>query len=116
MSTIFAKIIAGEIPSDMVFQDDQVTAFRDISPQAPTHILIVPNREIPTANDVSAVDEQLLGHMFVVARQLAAEEGIDANGYRLIINCNEHGGQEVYHLHLHLLGGRPLGPILTRRT
>ncbi|MDD9956042.1 MAG: histidine triad nucleotide-binding protein [Anaerolineaceae bacterium] len=116
MSTIFAKIIAGEIPSDMVFQDDQVTAFRDISPQAPTHILIVPNREIPTANDVSAADEQLLGHMFVVARQLAAEEEIDANGYRLIINCNEHGGQEVYHLHLHLLGGRPLGPMLTRRT
>jgi len=116
MSTIFAKIIAGEIPSDMVFQDDQVTAFRDISPQAPTHILIVPNREIPTANDVSAADEQLLGDMFVVARQLAAEEGIDANGYRLIINCNEHGGQEVYHLHLHLLGGRPLGPMLTRHT
>lgn len=116
MSTIFSKIIAREIPSDMVFQDDQVTAFRDISPQAPTHILIVPNREIPTANDVSEDDEQLLGHMFVVARRLAAEEGIDADGYRLIINCNEHGGQEVYHLHLHLLGGRPLGPMLTRRT
>ncbi len=114
MSTIFAKIIAGEIPSDMVFQDDQVTAFRDINPQAPTHILIVPNREIPTANDVSEADEQLLGHMFVVARQLAAGEGIDADGYRLIINCNEHGGQEVYHLHLHLLGGRPLGPMLLR--
>lgn len=115
MSTIFAKIIAREIPSDMVFQDDQVTAFRDISPQAPTHILIVPNREIPTANDVTVEDEQLLGHMFVVARQLAAEEGIDADGYRLIVNCNEHGGQEVFHLHLHLLGGRPLGPMLTRR-
>lgn len=115
MSTIFAKIIAREVPSDMVYQDDQVTAFRDISPQAPTHILIVPNREIPTANDVTTDDEQLLGHMFVVARQLAAEEGIDADGYRLIVNCNEHGGQEVYHLHLHLLGGRPLGPMLTRR-
>lgn len=114
MSTIFAKIIAGEIPSDMVYQDDQVTAFRDINPQAPTHILIVPNREIPTANDVSAADEQLLGHMFVVARQLAAQEGIDEDGYRLIINCNEHGGQEVFHLHLHLLGGRPLGPMLMR--
>ncbi len=114
MSTIFAKIIAREIPSDMVFQDEQVTAFRDINPQAPTHILIVPNREIPTANDVSAADEQLLGHMLVVARQLAAAEGIDADGYRLIINCNEHGGQEVFHLHLHLLGGRPLGPMLTR--
>lgn len=116
MSTIFAKIIAGDIPSDMVFQDDQVTAFRDINPQAPTHILIVPNREIPTANDVSEADEQLLGHMFVVARQLAADEGIDADGYRLIINCNEHGGQEVYHLHLHLLGGRPLGPMLLRHS
>ena len=114
MSTIFAKIIAREIPSDMVFQDEQVTAFHDINPQAPTHILIVPNREIPTANDVSAADEQLLGHMFVVARQLAAAEGIDADGYRIIINCNEHGGQEVFHLHLHLLGGRPLGPMLTR--
>lgn len=116
MSTIFAKIIAREIPSDMVYQDNQVTAFRDINPQAPTHILIVPNREIPTANDVSAADEQLLGHMFVVARQLAAREGIDEDGYRLIINCNEHGGQEVFHLHLHLLGGRPLGPMLTRES
>ncbi|MCY4525261.1 MAG: HIT domain-containing protein [Anaerolineaceae bacterium] len=115
MSTIFAKIIAREVPSDMLFQDDQVTAFRDISPVAPTHILIVPNREIPTANDISADDEQLLGHMLVVAGQLAAQEGIDAEGYRLIINCNEHGGQEVYHLHLHLLGGRPLGPMLARR-
>ncbi len=115
MSTIFAKIIAREVPSDMLFQDDQVTAFRDISPVAPTHILIVPNREIPTANDISADDEQLLGHMLVVARQLAAQEGIDAEGYRLIINCNEHGGQEVYHLHLHLLGGRPLGPMLAHR-
>ncbi len=114
MSTIFAKIIAREIPSDMVFQDDQVTAFRDINPQAPTHILIVPNREIPTANDISPADEELLGHMLVVARQLAEAEGIDADGYRLIINCNEHGGQEVFHLHLHLLGGRPLGPMLTR--
>ena len=114
MSTIFAKIIAREIPSDMVFQDNQVTAFRDINPQAPTHILIVPNREIPTANDISDEDEQLLGHMLVVARQLAEAEGIDADGYRLIINCNEHGGQEVFHLHLHLLGGRPLGPMLTR--
>ena len=116
MSTIFAKIIAREIPSDMVFQDDQVTAFRDINPQAPTHILIVPNREIPTANDVTTADEQLLGHMLVVARQLAEAEGIDADGYRLIVNCNEHGGQEVFHLHLHLLGGRPLGPMLTRRS
>jgi len=116
MSTIFAKIIAREIPADLLFQDEQVTAFRDINPQAPTHILIVPNREIASANEVTAADEQLLGHMFVVARQLAAAEGVDADGYRLIVNCNEHGGQEVFHLHLHLLGGRPLGPMLTRPT
>ena len=114
MSTIFAKIIAREIPADLVYQDDRVTAFRDINPQAPTHILIVPNREIATANDVSAADESLLGHMVVVASRLAASEGIAADGYRLIVNCNYHGGQEVFHLHLHLLGGRPLGPMLTR--
>jgi len=116
MSTIFAKIIAREIPADLLFQDEQVTAFRDINPQAPTHILIVPNREIASANEVTAADEQLLGHMFVVARQLAAAEGVDADGYRLIVNCNEHGGQGACHLHVHLLGGRPLGPMLTRPT
>ncbi len=114
MTTLFAKIIAGEIPSDMVYQDELVTAFRDINPAAPTHILIVPNKVIPTVNDVTAVDEQTLGRLFTVARKLAEEEGIAANGYRLIVNCNEHGGQEVYHLHMHLVGGRPLGRMLPR--
>jgi histidine triad (HIT) family protein len=115
MSTIFSKIIAREIPADIVYQDDRVTAFRDINPQAPTHILVVPNQEIATANDVSEADEQMLGHLLVVASRIAAQEGIAEKGYRLMINCNEHGGQEVFHLHLHLLGGRPLGPMLTKQ-
>ncbi len=115
MSTIFAKIIAGEIPADVVYQDELVTAFRDINPQAPTHILIVPNKEIATVNDLTEGDEQIAGRLLLVASKLAAQEGIAADGYRLMINCNQHGGQEVFHLHLHLLGGRPLGPMLARR-
>ena len=112
--TIFSKIIRREIPADIVYQDDQVTAFRDINPKAPTHILLVPNKLIPTVNDVTAEDEQLLGHMFIVVRRIAEQEGIAASGYRLLVNCNSDGGQEVYHLHMHLVGGRPLGPMLTR--
>jgi histidine triad (HIT) family protein len=113
--TIFSKIIRKEIPAELLYQDELVTAFRDISPQAPTHILIVPNKLIPTINDVGAEDEVALGRMFTVAAKLAAEEGIAEDGYRLLVNCNKHGGQEVYHLHMHLLGGRPLGPMLSRR-
>ena len=115
MPTIFAKIIRGEIPSETVYQDELVTAFRDINPMAPTHILIVPNKVIPTVNDVTDEDELALGRLFTVARKLAEQEGIAENGYRLIMNCNRDGGQEVYHLHMHLLGGRRLGPILARR-
>ena len=114
MPTIFEKIISGELPAKIVFRDERVTAFLDIHPAAPVHILIVPNKVIPTANDIADADEALVGHMFIVARNLARENGIAADGYRLIINCNAHGGQEVYHLHLHLLGGRPLGPMLPR--
>ena len=110
--TIFSKIVRGEIPSDKVFQDDTVTAFRDINPQAPTHILIVPNKIIPTANDVTEEDEKLIGHMVTCAAKIAKQEGIAKNGYRLIVNCNRHGGQEVFHIHMHLLGGKPLGPML----
>jgi histidine triad (HIT) family protein len=113
--TIFSKIIRKEIPTEILYQDELVTAFRDINPQAPTHILIIPNKLIPTANDVTAEDEVSLGRMITVAAKLAAQEGIAADGYRLMINCNRHGGQEVYHLHMHLLGGRPLGPMLARR-
>lgn len=112
--TIFSKIISGEIPADIVFQDDTVTAFRDISPQAPTHILIIPNKLIPTVNDVTAQDEQVLGHLFVVAAKIAQQEGIAEEGYRLVMNCNKHGGQEVFHIHMHLLGGKPLGPLLSK--
>jgi histidine triad (HIT) family protein len=114
MPTLFEKIIAGELPAAIVHKDERVTAFRDIRPAAPTHILIVPNKPIPTANDIQDGDEALIGHLFTVARDLARKEGIAENGYRLIVNCNAHGGQEVYHLHLHLLGGRPLGPMITR--
>jgi histidine triad (HIT) family protein len=112
MPTLFERIIQGEIPATIVFQDERVTAFRDIHPRAPTHVLIVPNKPIPTANDVTSADEALLGHMFVVAAQIAGREGIAKDGYRLIVNCNAHGGQEVYHLHIHLLGGKPLGPMV----
>lgn len=112
--TIFSKIIRGEIPADIVHQDDRVTAFRDINPQAPTHVLIIPNKLIPTVNDVTPEDEATLGHMLIVARAVAEKEGIAEDGYRLLINCGRHGHQEVFHLHMHLFGGRPLGPMLTR--
>jgi len=110
--TIFSKIIRKEIPSDMVYQDDTVTAFRDINPKAPTHILIIPNKLIATVADVKEQDEAVLGHMITVAAKIADDEGIADDGYRLLINCKDHGGQEVYHLHMHLFGGRPLGPML----
>jgi histidine triad (HIT) family protein len=113
--TIFSKIIRHEIPADIVYQDDQVTAFKDINPQAPVHILIIPNKLIPTTNDVAPEDEQLLGHMFIVAARIAKEQDIAESGYRLLVNCRDHAGQEVYHLHMHLLGGRPLGPMLMRK-
>ncbi len=112
--TLFTKIINHEIPADVLYQDDRATAFRDIHPQAPTHVLIVPNKPIPSVNEVSEEDEAILGHLFIVARKLAQEEGIATNGYRLLINCGRHGGQEVYHLHMHLLGGRPLGRMLSK--
>ena len=110
--TIFSKIIRKEIPADIVYQDDLVTAFRDINPRAPTHILIIPNNVIPTVDDVTSEDEQVLGRLFTVASKIAREEGIAEDGYRLIVNCRQHGGQEVYHLHMHLLGGRPLGRMV----
>jgi len=110
--TIFSKIIRQEIPTQLLYQDDLVTAFRDITPQASTHILIIPNKLIPTINDVNDEDELALGRMITVAKKLAKEEGIDEKGYRLIMNCNEHGGQEVYHIHMHLVGGQSLGKML----
>ncbi|WP_041069322.1 HIT domain-containing protein [Candidatus Ishikawella capsulata] len=109
---IFNDIISGKIPADIVYQDDLLTAFRDIKPKAPIHILIVPNELIPTCNEVTENNEKLLGHIFTVAAKIARQEGIDKKGYRLIMNCNDHAGQEIYHIHMHLLGGCPLGPML----
>ncbi|ERL95587.1 hypothetical protein D910_00015 [Dendroctonus ponderosae] len=110
--TIFSKIIRGEIPADVVYQDELVTAFRDIAPQAPSHILIIPNILIPTLNDVTAEHEAALGRMMTVAAKIAEQEGIAENGYRLIVNCNKDAGQVVYHIHMHLVGGHNLGPLL----
>ena len=112
MDTIFGKIVRREIPSAILYQDELVTAFRDVRPQAPTHILIVPNEPVPTAAEVTEAHEPALGRLFTVARKLAEQEGIAADGYRLIVNCGTHGGQEVFHLHMHLVGGQPLGRML----
>ena len=114
MSTIFARIVSGEQPAAIVYQDDLVTAFRDINPAAPVHILIVPNKVIPTVNDLTEEDERTAGRMLLAAGKIAAQEGIAESGYRLIINCNHDGGQEVYHLHMHLMGGRRMGPMVVR--
>lgn len=112
--TIFSKIIRKEVPADIVYQDDKVTAFRDIRPQAPIHILVIPNKVIPTVDDVTENDEEILGHMFVVIKKVAAQEGL-VKGYRLIVNCKEHAHQEVPHLHIHLLGGHSLGKMLPEK-
>jgi histidine triad (HIT) family protein len=105
--TLFQKIMDGEIPADIVHEDDQCIAFRDINPQAPTHLLIVPRKPIPSLDDIADEDAPLIGHLFTVARDLADEEGLDT-GYRTVFNCGADGGQSVDHLHLHLLGGRQL--------
>ena len=108
MSTIFSKIINKEIHADILFENDKILAFRDISPQAPVHFLVIPKKEIRTINDINEEDKSLIGELFIVAKEIAKKEGIDENGYRTIFNCNEHGGQTVYHIHLHVLGGRQL--------
>lgn len=114
MDTLFTKIINKDIPADILFQDDEVTVFRDIAPQAPEHILIIPNKPIPTVNDVTEADQMVLGKLFLTAANMAQELGIADDGYRLMVNCNKHGGQEVYHLHMHLLGGEAIGPMRAR--
>ena len=105
---IFCKIVTGEIPSSQVYNDDQVIAFRDINPVAPIHILIIPKRHMPSVNDLSENDELLMGHLLVTAKKIAEQEGIAQSGYRLIINTGPDGRQEVFHLHLHLLGGQSM--------
>jgi histidine triad (HIT) family protein len=108
MDCLFCKIIAGEIPSNTVHKDDKVTAFRDINPQAPTHILIVPNQHIAGASQLESAHSESLAAMFAAAKQLAVSEGLEARGYRLVINEGADAGQTVHHLHLHLLGGRQM--------
>jgi histidine triad (HIT) family protein len=110
---IFCKIVSGETKAAIVHRDDRATAFRDIHPIASTHILIVPNKHLDSLNDLGVEDEPLMGHLFQVARQIAEQEKIHTDGYRIIVNTGAHGGQTVYHLHLHLIGGKkmkhPLG-------
>ena len=105
-SCLFCKIIAGEIPSTTVYKDEQVTAFRDINPAGPTHVLIVPNRHIASINETTPEDAPLLGYLFIVARKIAEAEKVAENGYRVIVNTGEHGGQTVHHLHMHVIGGQ----------
>jgi len=105
---LFCKINNKEIPADIVYEDDKVLAFRDINPQAPIHTLIIPHRHISSLNEANADDQELLGYMVLTAAQIAKDNGVDESGYRLVMNCNEHGGQTVFHIHLHILAGRQL--------
>jgi histidine triad (HIT) family protein len=104
--TIFGKIIRHEIPADIVYETDDVLAFRDLNPQAPVHVLFIPKRAIATLNDATTADAELIGKLVLAAADYAKREGFDKDGYRTVINCNEHGGQTVFHLHVHLLAGR----------
>ncbi len=106
--TIFGKIIRREIPADIVYEDDAVLAFRDLNPQAPVHVLFIPKKPIATLNDATPEDAVLLGKVLLAAADYAKQEGFAEDGYRTVINCNTHGGQTVYHLHVHLLAGRKL--------
>ena len=108
MSTIFSKIINKEIAANIVYEDNDVLAFDDVNPQAPIHILIIPKKEIKTINDIQNSDKELIGEMFIVAKKVTKKLNIDKKGYRLVFNCNEDGGQTVFHLHMHLLAGRKL--------
>jgi histidine triad (HIT) family protein len=106
---LFCKIAEGQIPAQIVYRDAECVAFRDINPQAPTHILVIPRRHISTTNDLQPEDRALVGHLTLAAAQIARQEGIEEDGYRLVMNCNEGAGQSVFHIHLHLLGGRGFG-------
>lgn len=108
MSTLFTKIINKEIPADIVYEDDICLAFRDINPQAPVHVLIIPKKEIVSIGTLTDEDKDILGHIMVTTAKIAKQEGLDENGYRIVTNIGENGGQSVFHLHFHLLGGRKL--------
>jgi histidine triad (HIT) family protein len=104
--TIFSKIIKREIPATIVYEDNEILAFNDINPKAPIHILIIPKKQIPTINDIEENDAELIGKVIIAAKKLAKEKGIAENGYRLVFNCNKDAGQEVFHIHCHLIGGK----------
>ena len=106
---LFCRIAAGEIPAKIVFNDEKVVAFEDIKPQAPTHIIIIPRKHIPTVLDLDEEDRELVGHIHLVANQIAAEKSLTQNGFRLVTNCKRSAGQEIFHLHIHMLGGRDFG-------
>lgn len=106
---LFCKMVSGEIQPEIVYDDDDILAFRDVNPQAPVHILVIPKRHIATTNDLQPEDAVLVGKLFLAAKEIAIKEGIDERGYRSLINCNREAGQSVFHLHLHLLGGRAMG-------
>ncbi|MCK5383740.1 MAG: histidine triad nucleotide-binding protein [Gammaproteobacteria bacterium] len=105
---LFCKMVSGEILPDVVFEDDDVLAFRDVNPQAPLHVLVIPKIHISTVNDLTPEHAGLVGKMHLAARQIAADEGVAEPGYRMVMNCNPEAGQSVYHIHLHVLGGRPM--------
>jgi histidine triad (HIT) family protein len=105
---LFCKIAAGQIPAKLVHESDELLAFRDVNPQAPTHVLVIPRRHIATVNELTAAEATLAGSLITTAQEIAMKEGIAESGYRLIFNCNGDGGQSVYHIHLHLIGGRPM--------
>ena len=109
MDCLFCKIVAGDIPADIVYESDTALAFRDINPQAPTHVLVIPRKHISTINDIGVDDETLVGSLYTAAREIAAAEGLAEDGYRAVMNCNESAGQSVFHIHLHVLGGKRMG-------
>ena len=108
MDCLFCKLVKGDIPATILYQDDDVIAFEDIMPQAPTHFLVIPKRHISTLNDLTEEDAPIIGKLAVIAAKVAKEKGMSEDGYRAVMNCNEMGGQTVYHIHMHVLGGRAM--------
>ncbi len=105
---IFCKIVSGDIPADILYQDENVLAFRDLSPQAPLHFLVIPKKHISSINDIQSDDAELIGQLYLAAKTIAKQEGVDESGYRCVMNCNDDGGQTVHHIHLHVLGKRQM--------
>ena len=108
MDCLFCKILSGEIPAELVYESETAVAFRDVNPQAPMHVLVIPRKHISTINDIGEDDQEVVGSLFTAAKEIAAQDGIAEDGYRAVMNCNEGAGQSVFHIHLHVLGGRPM--------